>query len=73
MTRGEFNMKLIIEPSEYVDKHYSDYLGDRIQSAIDNNSLPIGMDIEYAEEVWRLWEERMTGEQQSKIEMLYDF
>jgi|TARA_R110002110_G_scaffold135740_3_gene320031 hypothetical protein len=68
-----FTEDMFLKPSEYVDQYYSDYLGDRIQSAIDNNSLPIGMDIEYAEEVWRLWEERMTGEQQSKIEMLYDF
>jgi|7_EtaG_2_1085326.scaffolds.fasta_scaffold114005_2 hypothetical protein len=68
----KFTEDMILIPSEYVDKYYSDYLGDRIQMAINTNSLPIGMDIEYAEEVWRLWEERMTAEQQSKIEMLIE-
>lgn len=49
---------LRMEASEYVDIYYSEYLAERLETAIENNKLPIGMDIDYALEILKLCNEK---------------
>ena len=49
---------LRMEASEYVDFYYSEYLAETLDTAIKNNKLPIGMDIDYALEILKLCNEK---------------
>tara|TARA_E500000331_G_C16772403_1_gene504354 strand:- start:50 stop:253 length:204 start_codon:yes stop_codon:yes gene_type:complete len=49
---------LRMDASEYVDIYYSEYLEETLQTAIESNKLPIGMDIDYALEILKLCNEK---------------
>lgn len=46
-----------ITPAEYVEQHESIFLVGRVRHAIENNSLPLGMGIDYAQQILELCDE----------------
>ena len=50
---------LRMEASEYVAIYYNEYLAETLETAIESNKLPIGMDIDYALEVLSLCDDKL--------------
>ena len=47
-----------VKPLEYVSMHYNEFLANNIELAISQNTLPVGMNIDYALEILKLCNEK---------------
>jgi len=47
----------LVTPAEYVSEHESIFLVGKVRYAIENNSLPLGMGIDYAQQILELCDE----------------
>jgi len=59
-------MNITMTPKEYAIKNDSEFLVNNIELAISQNTLPVGMDIDYALEILKICNEKKQAKEEIK-------